>query len=81
MGAPSKRGEPAGTIKRQPPQPLSPQDALEILAAALAECTRAGLRVTVGSAPERGSVIILPGTSATVRDGRAVFTVTPTEAS
>lgn len=68
-----------GTAKRAP-EPLSQQDALEILSAALAECTRSGIRVSLGSTPARGAVIILPGLSAEVRDGRAVFTVTPVEA-
>ena len=67
-----------GTAKRAP-EPLSQHDALEILSAALAECTRSGLRVTLGSTPARGAVIILPGLSAEVQDGRAVFTVTPAE--
>jgi len=70
MSKPSSSAAPARA--QQPP--LSVTDALEILAAALAECSKSGLSVTVGTAPGR-AVIVIPGVSGAVQDGRAVFTV------
>jgi len=71
----SKQSAGAGTGRAQQP-PLSVTDALEILAAALAECSRAGLSVTVADLPGRAAVV-LAGVSGSVQDGRAVFTVPP----
>lgn len=72
----SKQSATAAPVRAQPP-PLSVTDALEILSAALAECSKAGLSVTVGTAGSR-AVIVLPGVEGRVADGRAVFAVTPT---
>ena len=76
----SKPSSNAAPVRAQQP-PLSVTDALEILAAALAECSKAGLSVTVGTVPASASdgpraVIVLPGVSGAVQDGRAVFTMT-----